>query len=143
MIDELKKQLTKDEGRVRWVYKDSRGLDTIGIGILVDQKGGGGLRDNEIDFIFNNRVAEVMAELSKQIPWTNRLDDVRKGALLNMCFQLGVAGLKGFPKMLSSMQFNNFNGAYLEALDSDWARQTPARAKRIAQQILTGEWQYG
>lgn len=142
MIDELKKQLRIDEGYVRWAYQDSEGLWTIGIGTLIDQHGGG-LRDNEIQFIFNNRVAEKMAELSQELPWTDRLDDVRKGALINMSFQMGVQGLKGFPKMLASMQFNNFNGAYLDALDSKWAKQTPDRAKRIAKQILTGEWQYG
>lgn len=142
MIDELKKQLTVDEGRVRWAYKDSEGYWTIGIGCLIDQAKGGGLRDVEIDFIFNNRVEEKRRELASKFPWTSTLDDARLGALLNMCFQMGVDGVAGFPAMLRCLHENDFNGAYHEALDSLWAKQTPERAKRVAKQLQTGVWQW-
>lgn len=141
MIEEIRKQLELDEGRVRWVYKDSLGYWTIGVGCLVDERKGGGLRDNEIDFIFSNRLSEVLAEMSTRLPWTARLDDARKGALANMCFQMGVDGLMGFPHMLQSLQAMNYNAAYQECLDSDWHKQTPNRCEKVARQILTGVWQ--
>lgn len=143
MIDELKRQLTGDEGRIAWAYPDSLGYLTIGIGTLIDKRKNGGLRDVEIDFIFNNRLYEKREELTRRVPWTKKLDDTRLGALLNMCFQLGVNGVLGFPRMLYCLDNADWQGAHDNALDSDWARtQTPARAKRIATQFLTGVWQY-
>src|SRR6266404_6438888 len=124
MIDEARKQLEGDEGRVRWAYKDSEGLWTIGIGILIDEKGGG-LDDEEINWLFNHRLTKKMVELASKIPWTNQLDEARRGALINMSYQLGVAGLMGFPAMLRALREGRYLDAYKEALDSKWAKQTP------------------
>lgn len=139
--DHAKAQLELDEGRVRWVYKDSLGYYTIGIGCLVDQRKGGGLQDIEIDFIFNNRFAQKKAELLKRIPWAAKLDVVRLYALVNMCFQMGVDGLLGFPLMLQSLQASNYSAAYQDCLESKWHTQTPERCARVAKQLLTGEWE--
>lgn len=137
-----KAQLAGDEGRVKYAYQDTEGFWTIGIGCLIDRRNGGGLRDNEIDFIFNNRVDEKIAEIKRYIPWAEvNLDEARYGALLNMAFQLGVNGVLGFPHMLASLKIGDWLTVYGECINSKWAKQTPNRAKKVAQQFLTGEWQ--
>lgn len=142
MRQELTRQLTGDEAVRKFVYKDHLGYYTIGIGRLVDERKGGGLRDVEMQFMLNNDIDDRVNELSKRIPWINDLDDARKGALLNMSFQLGVDGLLAFKNTLKLIQGGDYETASREVLRSLWAKQTPARAKRISEQIRTGVWQY-
>lgn len=140
----LRKQIEGDEGRRACVYQDHLGYDTIGIGRLVDsRKPGAGLRDSEIDFLFNNDVQDRELQLAKQLPWFMGLNDARRAALVNMSFQLGVAGLLGFPRMLACLRDERWAEAETHALDSKWAKQdTPKRAARVARQLRTGEWEY-
>jgi lysozyme len=143
MKQELKRQLTGDEGKKKTVYKDSRGYWTIGIGILVDDRiPGSGLREHEIQYIFNSRVDEVIEEVTRKLPWFQDLDDTRKGVLLNMAFQMGVPKLLEFVTTLRHVKEGNYKMAAFHMLKSRWAEQTPARAKRMADQMETGVWQY-
>ena len=68
------------------------------------------------------------------------LDIERQYALLDMCFQLGICKLKGFRKMIKWMQAKQWKAAAEECLLSDYAKQTPARARRIARVIREGLW---
>jgi lysozyme len=142
MLNELKRQLTLDEGKNKFVYKDHLGYWTIAIGRLVDSRKGGGLRESEIQFMFNNDVMDRVQTLAKRIPWIDRLDDARKGVLLNMSFQLGVEGLMSFKNTLRLVEKGDFEMASRQMLASKWAQQTPARAQRLSDQMRTGEWQY-
>ena len=76
----------------------------------------------------------------KTLSFWNQLDLERQYALLDMCFQLGFKGLCGFKKMLEAMRWGKWVKAAEECLNSDYARQTPARAKRIARLIKEGIW---
>ena len=139
---DLEDQLRRDEHEVLHVYADSEGYWTLGVGILVDPRKGGGITREESTYLLRNRIAAKKAELERRVPWVTRLDAVRKAALLNMCFQLGVDGVLGFPKMLACLRDERWAEAETHALDSKWAReQTPARARRVARQLETGEWQ--
>lgn len=142
MITCLEDQLRRDEGYRTSVYPDGLGYWTIGIGICVDGRKGCGLYDEEIDFIFQNRKKKNAIALSAELPWTDVVDEIRRGALLNMTFQMGLHGLSGFPKFLTALQQKDYPAAAAAMLDSKWAReQSPDRAKRLSQQILTGTWQ--
>lgn len=140
---ELTKQLKLDEGQKVHAYQDHLGFWTIGIGRLVDaRKPDSGLRDVEIAFMLNNDLDDRLTALSKRLPWFDDLDDARKGVLVNMSFQLGVEGLLGFKNTLRLVG----DGKYVEAADnmlkSLWARQTPKRAQRMAEQMRSGVWQF-
>lgn len=141
----VREQLRADEGEKACVYQDHKGYWTIGIGRLVDPRvPGAGLRPREIEFLFENDLADREAELASRLPWFGRLDDARRGALVNMSFQLGVSGLMAFQKMLAAMRDERWADAEVHALDSKWAKvDTPPRARRIARQLATGEWQGG
>lgn len=140
-VIELHNQLRRDEGEVLHAYKDSLGYWTIGIGILIDERKGGGLRPEESEFIFNNRVRLVRSELIGKLSWFTRLSEARQGVLLNMAFQMGVSGLLGFKNTLRTIESGDFERAANEMLMSKWATQTPKRAKRLSIQMATGKWQ--
>jgi lysozyme len=134
-------QLRRDEGEVLHAYQDSLGYWTIGIGILIDKRKGGGLRPEESVFVFENRLRLVNEELDKRIPWIGKLDPVRRGVLINMAFQMGVGGLLGFENTLAMIEKGDYQGAAKGMLNSLWAKQTRARAQRLSNQMRTGEWQ--
>jgi len=81
--------------------------------------------------------------LENAIDFFDRLDDARKGVLLNMSFQLGIAGLLKFKSTLSYIESGDYENASVNMMKSLWARQTPNRAGRLAEQMRTGQWQYG
>ena len=138
----LEDQLLRDEGKKSSAYQDGLGYWTIGVGTCIDAKKGCGLTDEEIMFLLRNRLSENEAALSRQFPWTDALDDVRRGALLNMVYQMGLHGLGEFHNFLAALQQGDYNKAAEEMLDSTWAKsQSPARAKRLSIQIQTGVWQ--
>lgn len=141
MIAELTKQLNRDEDRKKFVYKDSLGYFTIGVGRLVDESKGGGLRDDEMDYMLRNDINDRIDALTRALPWFQNLDDARKGVLLNMAFQLGTDGLLGFKNTLEQVRQGNYSTASKMMLQSKWATQTPERAKRLSDQMETGVWQ--
>jgi lysozyme len=143
MKSELARQLRGDEGEKAFVYKDHLGFDTIGVGRLVDaRKPGAGLRPHEITFLLNNDIDDRIDALTRKLPWFQDLDSVRQGVLLNMSFQMGVEGLLKFERTLALVQERKYDNAAHAMLQSKWATQTPARAKRMAEQMRTGIWQY-
>jgi lysozyme len=140
---ELSRQLKGDEGVKSCVYQDHLGFWTIGVGRLVDgRKKGAGLRPDEITYLLNNDIDDRINALTKALPWFQDLDDARKGALLNMAFQLGTEGLLGFERTLSLIRDGKYENAAAAMLQSKWAQQTPARAKRMADQMRSGLWQF-
>jgi len=140
---ELTRQLKGDEGVRSTVYNDSLGYATIGVGRLVDsRKTAVGLRDIEIDFLLQNDIEDRINALTKYLPWFQNLDDARRGVLLNMAFQLGVAGLLAFKNTLAAVERGDYAAAAAGMLNSKWAQQTPNRAKRLADQMLDGVWRY-
>jgi lysozyme len=142
MKTELIRQLKGDEGVVSHAYPDHLGYLTIGVGRLIDKRKGGGLRPDEISYLLNNDVDDRINELNKRLPWFQNLDDARKGVLLNMSFQLGVDGLLGFANTLKLVEQGKYENAAHAMLQSKWAQQTPERAKRMADQMRSGVWQY-
>ncbi len=141
MIEQLTAQLRRDEGTQATAYKDSMDFLTIGVGRLIDsRKPGAGLRPDEIDYLLRNDINDRVQALTKALPWFDRLDEARRGALINMAFQLGTAGLLGFKSTLALISAGKYSEAAEQMLKSKWATQTPARAKRLAEQMKTGEW---
>lgn len=142
-IDEvqIETQLRRDEGEVLHEYKDSKGFSTIGIGVLIDSRKGGGITKEESSYLFQNRLKSKTAELVARFPWVAKLDSARMGVLVNMSYQMGVAGLAGFRKMLQAVQAGDWQRAAAEMKDSQWYRDTPARCDRLRNQMVTGIWQ--
>lgn len=138
----LEEQLLRDEGKKPYAYQDNLGFWTVGVGTCIDQRKGCGLTDDEIMFLLRNRLPSNEKALSGAFPWTDSLDEARRGALLNMVYQMGVHGLGAFHDMLAKLQAGDFAGAAAAGRDSVWWRvQSPSRAERLMRQIELGEWQ--
>lgn len=133
-------QLRRDEGEVLHAYADHLGYQTIGVGRLIDKRRGGGISADESALMLFNDVVRVERELDKRIPWWRFMSPPRQAALLNMGFQLGVSGLLGFRVSLGLIEAGEYEAAAAQMLRSKWATQTPARAKRVAEQMRTGKW---
>lgn len=143
----LAQQLEREEKRMPSAYKDHLGFLTIGVGRLIDGRKGGGLSDDEIDYLLANDIKAKTADVLDALPWVARLNEPRQAAIIGMAFQMGIGnaqfgtGLLGFRQALAAIRDEHYAHAEGLLLDSAWARQTPERAKRMAKQISTGEWQ--
>ena len=143
----LKEQIKYEEGLALKVYLCPAGKRTIGYGHNLDAKPY--LEGNRIPEEITAEVAEVLLEhdidecyelLTKS--WTGflLLEGARRDALVNMAFQMGIGKLSGFQRMHDALLRCDWNRAYKEAMDSTWAVQSNARAKRVANQFMTGEY---
>lgn len=142
MIEEslLIDRLIQDEGEVLHAYEDHLGFLTIGVGRLIDKRRGGGITQEESRYLLRNDIHRKSEELRARFAWFHFLDDARQAAILCMAFQLGVNGVANFRKMVLALIRQDYEAAAREALDSTWAKQTPARAQRMAHVLRTGEW---
>lgn len=132
----------RDEGFRDFPYDDATGQPvqaqgkvTFAIGWNLQARR---LTHEQARIICGWHVDEIGGQLTSLIKWFGALDEVRSRALGNMAFQLGTHGLIEFSGMLSAMRDARWDAAADAALDSKWARQVPARAKRIADMIRTG-----
>jgi lysozyme len=105
-----------------------RNLEAVGLSLPE----AAGLLQNDLD--------RAIAALARRWPWTGMLAEARLGALIAMCFNLGAAKLAEFTKMWAALKEGDFDRAAAEMLDSRWARQVGARARRLAQQMRSGAW---
>lgn len=134
-------QLRREEGSIPHAYQDHLGFWTIGVGRLIDERKGGGLSPEEIDFLLANDVAKFTREVRAALPWFDSLNEPRQAVLIGMAFQMGTAGLLSFKQTLGAVRDERFATAAALMLQSKWATQTPARARRMARQMESGEWQ--
>ncbi len=137
----LTEQLRRDEGTESCAYQDSLGYWTIGVGRLIDARKGGGLSNEEIDYLLDNDIKAKTREVLLALPWAARLSEPRRAVLVNMAFQMGTKGLLAFHRTLGSVEDGQYGDAAVEMLNSTWAKQTPARAMRLATQMETDKWQ--
>lgn len=132
----IRAQLISHESVVLHAYKDSRGILTIGIGRNIDPDAGGGISQDEADYMFNNDLKNKIADLDKRLPWWRNLSPIRRRVLIDMCFQMGIRKLLTFVNTLGAIQNGDYVGGARMMLESDWARlQTPNRARRLAKMM--------
>lgn len=157
----IEEMLRRDEGVRVELYWDHLGFPTIGIGHLIlhektrdrvrinkalSQQIGrpvadGRITNEEVSSLFSKDLTGIVAEAQRNAtvgPVYKSLDDTRKMALINMCFQMGVGGVAKFKNTLAFMLAKEWKKAHDGMLASAWARQTPGRANRVSKIILNG-----
>ena len=126
MSDVLKKQvaedLVEDEGVRHKVYTDTVGKQTIGVGRNLTDKG---LSESEIRHLLENDIGECIAVALGIFPAWHRLPSDAQRVCVNMIFQLGAAGFRGFKKFIRAVKDGRWHDAAHEGMDSRAARQTP------------------
>jgi lysozyme len=124
----LRKDLIRHEGYKTRPYRCTEGKLTIGIGFNLEDND---LPDEVINLLYEIKAAEVERGLVKELPWIVTRPEPVQRALADMAYQMGLSGLLEFKKMLAALQAGDYRGAKIHALDSEWAKQTPERAKRV------------
>jgi len=129
--------LVRHEGLRHKPYKDSLGVLTIGVGRNLDEVG---LSDDEIYYLLKNDIYRCESELNNAFRWYKDLDRIRKEAMINLCFNLGITKLRRFKYALRAMEVKDYEDAADEFLDSLWATQVGQRAVEVTNMIRFGEY---
>ena len=133
---ELEHEFVSDEGKKARGYKCSEGYWTIGIGHNTEGKD---LSDRAIRVIFEDDVADAVADLDSIWVGWRALSEKRKRALINLSFQMGATRFLTFKKFWAALKQHDFTTAANELIDSKWYTQTQAsRTNRVVNQIRNG-----
>ena len=156
--DLLMQKLVAHEGMRLDVYKDTLGINTVGIGRNLDDRGitkdeldwmdypsieyvyTDGITEADAIYLAQNDVQIVEEELVRAHPCVEELDAVRQLVLVDMAFNLGVPRLCKFKKMWAAIEAKDFPTAAKEMLDSRWANQVKSRATKLAHAMHHGEF---
>lgn len=137
-LEEFKQELVKDEGKVKHAYQDSLGYWTIGVGRLIDKRLGGGLRDDEINYLLNNDVEEALITAQKLVKNFDDLTSNRKVVILHLAFNLGYTKLAKFVNTLKAVNEGRWEDAARGMENSLWYRQVGNRSKRLVKLMREG-----
>ncbi len=151
-VNEAVQRLCLHEGIRLQPYKCPAGYWTIGVGrnletnpptaeekrVIGDWRDG--ITKNAAFYLLRNDIKRISDECARQIPFWKNLDDERQYALVDMAFNLGMAGLLKFQKMLSYLGVGNYILAATECLASKYAKDVGERAVRVAKIIEKGVW---
>jgi len=125
-------QLETDEGFRGKPYKDTEGLWTVGYGWCLERRD---LPKPLAQLILAWQIAETVEEMLHEDRLRELLEEGSKelrAVLINMAFNLGIAGLMGFNNFLTALEEEDYTKASEEMLDSKWARQVKSRATRLS-----------
>lgn len=162
MLAQQLAELQVDEGLRLTVYDDGtggaigpghtlKGHPTIGYGRALDVHG---ITNAEAHYLLSNDIAQIETTLAAKYAWFSKLDAVRQGAVTNVCFGVGFAGLAKFVDMLADIaagahdlsavmmqaSAQEFDAAANELQDSLWARQVqPSRSAQVIYELRTGK----
>lgn len=136
-------ELRRDEGVEYKPYKDTKGIDTTGVGhnLQASPLPAGWsypLTDEQVNVLLTQDIQNVFADLDHNLPWWTDLNDVRQRVLANMAFNLGITKLLGFKNTLAAMRQGKYKDASSGMLNSAWAAQVKGRAVRLADMMLRG-----
>ena len=134
-MTDLEREVASDEGFVPIPYRCTSGKLSIGYGTNIQD----GITREEALLLMRHRLGKVVSALESRLPFWAKLTGERRRVLANMGYQLGIAGLMGFKRMLAELERGDYETAAREMLDSKWAkRDTPARAGRMAERMRRG-----
>ena len=142
------KAIRMDEGAVRnkqglhMAYKDSKGLDTGGIGHLLDKTEmerypeGKEIPDEVVNGWFTGDMNEAVGGVDRLLE-SHRVDvpEAVYDVLVNMSFNLGQEGLGEFTDMWAAIEIGDYEVAAQEMEDSDWFSDVGNRAVRLVNRM--------
>jgi|TARA_R100000084_G_C4505532_1_gene80089 lysozyme len=136
-LERLLESVKKHEGYRNKVYLDTLGKRTVGVGHLCVEDFWEDDKEYEEKFLMTILEHDLQTAIksAKQLIeefGCNDIDEQAEEILIEMVFQLGKTGVSKFKNMWKALSENNYIGASYEMLDSRWAKQTPNRAKAMA-----------
>lgn len=149
-LDRLVSSLEAHEGFRGYVYDDATGAPIRpGSHVLGNPTIGFGWALNRLPISRPHALAhlretaqEAVLELAHRAPWIKDLDSVRRVVLYELAYNMGVAGLLGFARMLAALRRGAYDDAARHLLDSKWATQVGrGRRDTLAARLSTGVWE--
>lgn len=130
--------IKRHEGFSDRVYLCSEGIPTVGwghalhVGTLVPM--------GTCELFFEQDIRKVYEDY---LTLGLNLDEVRKAVVVNMIFNLGLAGFRKFKRTIFLIRNGDYILAGAEMLDSKWATQVGKRAIELSEMMATGLWPGG
>lgn len=81
---------------------------------------------------------EELLAMEEHRKWYTSLNSARRAVILEMIYQLGMAGFLKFERTIAWLRTADWLEASEEMLDSRWAQQTPNRARTLSQIMRDG-----
>lgn len=141
--------LNFEEGYKESPYLDTLGYPTVAGGIRIGPKGASLSNytfsvPREVGDVWKRTIIDAkLVEMKKYPAIVSALkacNEARTDVLCSMAYQMGVSGLAGFTGTLRAIAIGDFAAGANGMLNSLWARQTPARAKRHAEVMRSGTY---
>lgn len=134
----IKAQIKEDEGFSHVAYLDTEGKPTVGWGHMDESLVVGefyklGMLKKWFDDDYDEAV------IGYESLGLN-LTGIRRAILIMMVYNLGVAGVKKFRRMLGYLVSKEYELAGVEMLKSKWRRQVKGRSHRLSAAMITDEW---
>ena len=137
-IEQLRNELSKDEGCVHEVYLDHLGNPTFGIGHLIrscdpesECEIGTAISESRVIAVFEEDIQNVISDCEKLYPNFDDLPEEVQLIIANMMFNMGYTRLNKFKGMKRGVDTRDWNTAANEMVDSRWYRQVTNRADRL------------
>lgn len=132
----LKSLLVQHESCKLHPYTDTTGHLTIGVGRNLTDRG---ISKAEALYLLDDDIDYFSNKLSSTLKFFDQMDEARKIALIDMCFNLGFNGLMGFTHMMFALELGDYERAADEMLNSEWHNQVKGRAETLAKIMRSGE----
>lgn len=141
-IEQLREEISIDEGVKYEIYLDHLGLPTFGIGHLVrdddpefGQPVGTTVSEDRVNECFDKDVEIVINDCRQLYEDFDDLPGEAQLIIANMMFNMGRPRLSKFKGMKRGVDARDWNAAADEMVDSKWYRQVTNRADRLVQRM--------
>ena len=142
-----------NEGYRTCVYKDSKGIPTVGVGFNLEKfgakqeiesvgadysmvlNGSECLKDNQIEELFNK---DMDSAVSCAEGFVSGIGDTAESAVADMAFNLGCSQLHSFNTFRSLLQQKKFDAAAQDMQGTAWCGQVGSRCSRDVDCIKKG-----
>lgn len=130
-----KEYVKENEGLKLYPYRCSAGKLTIGYGHNLD---GLGISRAVADLMFEEDFDRAYGQAAASIRGFLLLNGLQQMAIVDMVFNMGIAGVLNFKKMIAAIAKGDHEEAANQILDSKYAKQCPTRARKNASLLRTG-----
>ena len=141
-IEQLREEISIDEGVKYEIYLDHLGLPTFGIGHLVrdddpefGQPVGTAVSEDRVNECFDKDVEIVIDDCRQLYEDFDDLPGEAQLIIANMMFNMGRPRLSQFKGMKRGVDARDWDAAADEMVDSRWYRQVTNRAERLVQRM--------
>ena len=138
ITENLKAQITSDEGVVYEVYKDHLGYPTFGVGHLIlrtdpefHMEVGASVSKERVDACLEADLQTASDECVVLYPWFDSAPQEVREILINMMFNMGRPRLSKFKNFSRALYEQDWKQAAVEGRDSRWHKQVTNRAERL------------